>query len=374
MTLARKHLVYPEINPFYHIINRCVRRGYLCGYDKKSKKDYSHRKQWVVDLLRRLDLAFAINICAYAVLANHYHLVVWIDQEEARGWSRDEVVRRYAVIHSARGIEARLNKIKTLGDAGEIEMSNLIELWRERLMSISWFEKCLNETIARAANREDEVSGRFWQGRFTSQPLLDDAALMTCMAYVDLNPVRAGVADSLQESDFTSIQERLRRYLTECQRHPASSDCGGITCDAEPVGSEEGRGSVVQAHTVVDGENVSGRRMNDGFPLVPFLDETEVAAGRRRLPILRQHYFDLLETTCQIVKCPKRRRLPESIATYLVEFGINPESWYSGVIDYKRRFPTVLGAVKEIRKLLASLEKRCRFAGMAECEKHYCTQ
>jgi len=69
--------------------------------------------------------------------------------------------------------------------------------------------RALNEPIARWANREDGCSGRFWEGRFKCQALLDQQAVLSCMAYVDLNPVRAGMCETLRDSEHTSVRYRL---------------------------------------------------------------------------------------------------------------------------------------------------------------------
>jgi hypothetical protein len=97
----------------------------------------------------------------------------------------------------------------TLSGAERATVSDTVNIWRAKLRSISWFMRCLNQPIARQANLDDKCTGKFWESRFTSQALKTEEALLSCMAYVDLNPIRAGIATSPETSSHTSIQERL---------------------------------------------------------------------------------------------------------------------------------------------------------------------
>jgi len=209
MTQARRSQIDLASTPYYHCMSRCVRQAYLCGEDRNTGVSYDHRKQWMVDRMALLADAFAIEIAAYAVLSNHYHVILFVDEAKAQSWTVKEVIERWLMIYSGSQLVRRFHEGDTLS-GGELEAINgLAEDYRKRLMNISEFMRCLNQHIAYAANQEDRCKGRFWEGRFKSQALLDEKALLTCMMYVDLNPIRAGMCDSLESSDFTSIQQRI---------------------------------------------------------------------------------------------------------------------------------------------------------------------
>src|SRR5579862_5572062 len=177
MPRPRHTLIDIHATPYYHCISRCVRRAFLCGQDRRTGRGFDHRKAWLLDQLAELSAIFAVDLCAYAILSNHYHLVVHLDHARAAAWSDAEVAARYGRLF-APTVAARM----TLPPA---HAAAWITCWRARLADLSWFMRCLNEAIARRANAEDACTGRFWEGRFRSQALLDAAGLVTCMAYVD---------------------------------------------------------------------------------------------------------------------------------------------------------------------------------------------
>lgn len=77
-------------------------------------------------------------------------------------------------------------------------------LWPEQLFDIFWFMRCSNKPISRRANKEDGCKGKFFESRFYSQALLDDSALLACSVYMDLNPIRADIVKTPEESEHTS--------------------------------------------------------------------------------------------------------------------------------------------------------------------------
>jgi REP element-mobilizing transposase RayT len=215
MPKARYRQVSVEDTPYYHCISRCVRRAYLCGSDPASGYNFEHRRQWIIDRIKLLCSVFAVDLCAYAIMSNHYHVVVRINSEQVREWSDEEVAQRWMKIFKGPVLMHQYlgNADLTLTEHQSVE--EMLTTWRERLCDLSWFMRCINEPIARLANREDHCSGRFWEGRFTSQALLDERALLACMAYVE-NPVRASMASMPEQSDFTSIQERINQPDNDC--------------------------------------------------------------------------------------------------------------------------------------------------------------
>jgi hypothetical protein len=207
MGYPRTLQVPPDTPGFYHCVSRCVRRAYLCGEDPLTGRCFEHRRQWLESRLLELADIFAVAVHAYAVMSNHIHVVLEIDPGAPAGWDDEAVARRWLRLCAPRSrdepsVDARL--------AALTACPQRLDVLRQRLGSLSWFMRFLKEPIARRANREDGCSGRFWEGRFRTQALLDDAAVLACMAYVDLNPVRAGRAATARQARHTSLRRRAR--------------------------------------------------------------------------------------------------------------------------------------------------------------------
>ncbi|MDO6721159.1 transposase [Psychrosphaera sp. 1_MG-2023] len=216
MALARHKQVSIIATPYYHCISRCVRRAYLCGVDKTTGVNYEHRRIWVEKRLLELPKIFAIEVCAYAVMHNHTHSLLHVKTDQAESWTTLEVLWRWHQIFKGTVLTRKYAKdgAQSLTKTEQEAVIATAEVYRGRLSCISWFMRVLNEGIARKANREDNCTGRFWEGRFKSQALLDNSAILACMVYIDLNPLRAGVCKTLGDSKYTSIFHKLNAAST----------------------------------------------------------------------------------------------------------------------------------------------------------------
>ena len=213
MTRPRSELIDREQGGFYHLGSRCVRRAMLCGEDPLTGRDCSHRRAWIEDRLLELAEVFTVHVYAYAVMSNHYHITVDYRPQERLEFTEEEVARRWLRLFPPNPNQALEQAVLALLDDPE-RLTTL----RDRLGDLSWYMRCLNEPIARRANREDDCTGRFWQGRFCSKELPSDRSVWACMAYDDLNPLRAGMAHALDAPEHTSLQRRLEEAEQEPER------------------------------------------------------------------------------------------------------------------------------------------------------------
>ena len=310
MTISRKQQIDLSVTPYYHCVNRCVRRAFLCGMDKQTGQNYEHRRGWIADKIKNLAKVFAIDVAAYAVMSNHYHIVLRVDQQTAKSWNSVEVIELWNKLFSLPVIISRFLKGECTTSAELRVVDEIIEKWRLRLMDISWFMRILNEFIARESNREDKVTGRFWEGRFKSQALLDEQAVIACMAYVDLNPIRADMAKTPEQSDYTSIQERLQRAM----------------------------------------------RKKQSCTLLPFQNKTD--NKDKAIPFEQNDYFTLVDWSGRAIVENKRGSIPVDTPPILMRLGIDEKDWLNHIRYFERQFPTVAGNIDKLRELAEQTSRR----------------
>lgn len=312
MTRARREQINLHSTPYYHCVTRCVRRAFLCGKDRVSGRSFDHRKSWIVNKLKFLTSVFAVDLCAYAVMSNHYHVVVRVDGAGALCWSDKEVAVRWMRMFCGHPIVDRYLAEEVLSAAEQCQLQEVLGQWRARLYDLSWFMRCVNEPIARLANQEDNCRGRFWEGRFKCQALLDDTALVACMTYVDLNPVRAGIAATLEQCDYASVQDRLRA-------------CG--------MRSRGRRGMKIRS-TACPG-------------LLGFQGDGD-GAQEKELPFEGLAYLELVEWTGRAIRQDKAGHIPDHIAPLLERLQIDKREWVSTIRRFGCRFHRVIGAIERM--------------------------
>jgi len=316
VTTARSSQVSLESTCFYHCSVRCVRRSFLCGADKLTGRNFDHRKIWILERLSLLRSVFGIEICAYAVMSNHLHLVLCVNQNYVETLTdleiREQVTRIFSKV------------FRNFENWDEKRKSAVMKEWRKRLSDLSWFMRCLDEHIARRANLEDNCTGHFWEGRFKSQALLDEGALLTCMAYVDLNPIRAGINDGLEDSDWTSIKQRLLAMQANGKIQNKE-----ITVSPTNKSSNEARDEATASN-----KNVS---FSDSIhpTLAHFMSSEKTSdAGDSRhteIPMQFMEYVKLVEWTGKQIRSDKKGAITKPPFRLIESLGLNADTWLQSV-------------------------------------------
>jgi len=319
-----------EATPYYHCISRCVRRAFLCGTDDVTGQNYEHRRQLIEDKLLELAGIFALDVCAYAIMSNHYHVVLHVDKPMAEAWNMKEIITRWHQLFSGNILSQHYLRGDILGKTELKKLHENVALWREHLMDISWFMRVLNESIARQANTEDDCTGRFWEGRFKSQALLDEAALAACMAYVDLNPIRANMAKTPETSDHTSIKERIQKaQTTYSPNHPQQQPSSLLSFA--------------------------------GYP-------REVMP--KGLPFRLSDYLELVDWTGRILRDDKHGSIDSHTPSILERLNIESKHWLYLTQHFESPFKGMVGSVYELKRA-CQVFKYTRTPGLRSCEKFF---
>ena len=249
---------------------------------------------------------FAIDVCAYCVMSNHVHIILRTRPDLVDEWTNEEVARRWLLVFP---------KIKTPNDEAILPDKNEIRYLagqarkigeiRQRISNVSWFMRCLNEYVARLANKEDNCTGRFWEGRFKCQALLDEAAYLACMAYVDLNPVRAGIAETPEESEYTSVRDRI-------DTRQAEEKIGTVSLESIEFPTKKQRDCIEWEKADAEADHW----------LCPIGDEA--GDGRKGLlPLSLDQYLDLVDWTGRQIKEGKKGAIPVHLSPILDRLSID---------------------------------------------------
>ncbi len=209
MTIARSKLVDVAVSRWYHCISRCVRRSHLFAEGEDSNS--GDRKGWIERRLKELAAIFAVSVGGFSVMDNHLHVLLRLDSQLAESWTANEVVERWFRLFPPRGTDRKplpREKLKAFM-ADRLKDAEWVASTRSRLGSLSWFMKCLKEPLSRMVNKAEKCTGAFFEGRFKSIAILDEEALLSVCAYIDLNPLAAGIAAVPEESDHTSVKARV---------------------------------------------------------------------------------------------------------------------------------------------------------------------
>ena len=351
-----------------HTIQRCVRQAYLAGKDAASGRDFEPRREWIRRRLEILASVFGIDVLSYAILSNHMHLILRNRPDVVATWSDRQVAERWLKLFPGRRLEEHLGQ-PTENDIATLERDqDRLKLIRTRLSDISWFMRTACEPIARMANKQDGVTGRFWEGRFKAQRITDEAGLLACAMYVDLNPVRAAMAATPEQSEHTSAYDRIKSLKGQ-QLDSAASELVPVSLSEaasemkstplsqrrQKAAARKNRKRPVPHHRIPRDGWLAPLALNERKSPGPQASRSGIRAsdkGFLSMPLL--DYLTLLDWTGRQGRRDKRGKIPEQLGPILERLGIEGSMWCDLVWNFKRYFGRCAGSPRSLQTTAAT--------------------
>ena len=331
-----------------HLVQRCIRRAYLAGFDAVSGKNYEHRREWIRCRMERLASVFGVDVLTYAILSNHVHVVVRTRPDVIAAWSDSEVALRWLRIFPGRRIDEQLAEPTTNDVESLANNAERIQSIRIRLSNPSWFMKALCEPIARLANKQDEATGHFWEGRFKAQAITDEAGLLACSMYVDLNPIRAAMAQTPEESLHTSAYDRIQSLQGATIPSAAAdlvaietSEAGRILRTSTPDQLRERTAAAKKRRgpSMLRDAWLSPLTLNERERAGPQASKTGVRASDKGfLSLDIRDYLMLLDWTGRQRGTVQKADIPVDLDPILKRIGIDGRMWVDLVWNFKKYF------------------------------------
>ncbi len=332
-----------------HAIQRCVRRAFLAGVDEKTGKDFSFRREWIRRRLEALASVFGIDVLTYAIMSNHLHVMVRNRPDVVDSWSDHEVAIRWLRVFPGQRLDEHLAEPTDAAIGALVGSSEMLARIRLRLSDISWFMRALAEPIARLANKQDECTGRFWEGRFKAQRITDEAGLLACAMYVDLNPVRAALADSPKDAQHTSAYDRVKA-VEGSKMDSAAFDL--VSVSTEGVSRSRRTISAAKLKAVrASARRVSRRKVLRDCWLAPLSMNRKVLADNPQLnregvrasdkgflDLSWRVYWHLLCWTAKQRADSAAEKTPSGIDRVFAKLGIESSMWRDLVWNFRRYF------------------------------------
>lgn len=346
---ARQEIVRPGQRGIFHVWTRACRQIHFWGRDRHTGKDLRYRRDWVRAFQEKLAALFAVEIASRAEMGNHLHLILRTLPEIAKQWSDDEVVRRWytswRLAFSKDGKTCR--KVTDEEIAIELAKPGRVDELRLKLSSISSFMQLLCLYISRRINREEtreqrrELGGHCFEGRFKCREVLDNSSMLATMIYVELNQIRAGEASTPEDSQHTSVHDRIQARL---QRLLAQNGARREDLQIVAAGVESPDGWM--------SELTLDERSEAWGPIVPSRSGRR-ASDRGLLPIGLDDYLRLLDWSGRALKAGKRGVIPADLAPILERLRINAASWLKLVSQLDTLFTNVIGRAESIAQRAA---------------------